>query len=139
MGGILLAIITAQVFACGSAFQSRRHHIPRNVHGDGVRRCDGRQHPSPRSPLFLAPTDAAAVAYNRDYLGQTLGVSKEKVEKLSSRNGWNVLTLEIDVPEKRVHWGSKRMHLKESEMQSEVQNQPNLLQHNSGNSLAPKL
>jgi len=71
-------------------------------------------------------------------LGQALGVSKEKVEKLSSRNVWNVLTLEIGVLEELMRWLSERLGLKENEMQRMAQKHPILLQRNS-NTLAPKL
>jgi len=60
--------------------------------------------------LFYAPTDPSIIEHNRQYLSDTLGFSKEKLDKLEDPTyACTILTREIGVLEKRVSWLKKRL------------------------------
>lgn len=128
------AIIAAWLLACGSAFQPTAQHGPIASHDRRVPRDTHRRYRLP--PLF--GTDPSTIAYNREYLTRTLGVSDDKIWKVSGKE-WNILTLEIGVLEGRVRWLSERLALKENEVKKIAQQHPNILQKQSEDNLAPKL
>ena len=56
--------------------------------------------------------DPSIIAYNRQYLIDTLGISEDKLDTRSA----NVLTAEIGVLDERVNWLKDRLNLKENEI-----------------------
>ena len=87
--------------------------------------------------LFYANTDASIIAYNRQYLIDTLGFTEEKVNKIET-SVYNMFTLEIGVLDERVNWLKDRLNLKENEIKKICQQQPLILGLKSS-SLIPKL
>ena len=73
--------------------------------------------------LFNAKTDPSLIAYNRQYLADTLGFSEDKLGKRSA----NILTAEIGVLDERVNWLKDRLNLKENEIKKITQQQPMIL------------
>ena len=71
------------------------------------------------NPLFAAfePANAATKLYNRQFLNRTLGISKDKIDKLSAKTGeGNILTLQIGALKECVDWFTNRLSLKANEM-----------------------
>ena len=126
------AIIVTGLLGSLTAFQPSLHRSLHKLHNNPLNFvrpeiCHQRQ--SSSSPLFAAfdPANAATKLYNTQYLSQTLGVSKEKIENYSSRTGGgNILTLEIGVLKERVDWLTKRLDLKVSKMKRIAQQQPTI-------------
>jgi len=142
-GAMLRIIIVAWVLGSCVAFlpsaQCGSHQSKGSV-CDLVQCKNHRPYGSSRSPLLVAltSTDVTTKTYNMRYLTEVLGISDSKMEKLS-RSQWNILTLEIGVLEKRVHWLTKRLKLRTTEMKKIAQRLPNLLQQQPETTFAPKL
>ena len=79
--------------------------------------------------------DPSIIAYNRQYLIDTLGISEDKLDTRSA----NVLTAEIGVLDERVNWLKDRLNLKENEIKKICQQQPLILGLKSSSLVLPKL
>ena len=84
-------------------YQQQLHHRQHHQVGNHVQR----EHYNRRSlQLFYAKADPSIIAYNRQYLIDTLGFTEEKLDKIETRKDekGTILTLEIGVLDERVNW-----------------------------------
>jgi len=112
---------------CAAAFQpTRRRHYHYATHSQV-----GRHH---TTSLFYTAKHQC-VAANKKYLTQTLGLPKNKVEKLQEMDGLpNILTLDEGILEERVLWLKQRLKLKnKGQIRGIVQHQPHVLARLSSN------
>jgi len=86
--------------------------------------------------LSYAPTDPSILEQNRQYLSNTLGFSKEKLDKIAAsqrgkRSRGSILNLKIGILDDRVSWLQNRLCLTDNEIKKIIQSQPSILWNQS--------
>ena len=137
---VLLTLLFA---IAGNAFQPYYRHQQYRV-GNTLHHQDYNQRQLVQ--LFYAPTDPSIIEHNRQYLSDTLGFSKEKLDKIAAsqrgkRSRGSILNLKIGILDERVNWLQNRLSLNDNEIKKIIQSQPTILwnQSESDTGLAPKI
>ena len=138
---VLLTLLFA---IAGNAFQPYYRHQQYRV-GNTLHKQDY-NHRRRLVQLSYAPTDPSIIEQNRQYLSNTLGFSKEKLDKIAAsqrgkRSRGSILNLKIGILDERVNWLQNRLSLNDNEIKKIIQSQPTILwnQSESDTGLAPKI